>query len=146
MVTPLAGTLRRVMTFPSRDKAEEFIHDVAAPALLEVADELGGQGVEARVDQTTDAEGQPAVELHADVGADRAFLYRIQHRESPVPAYGGWAPRGHDVYSRLEVHLHDGGQGYDVMGYTHTQLIDDVLDQYERHLAFLRLQHDTSSG
>ena len=27
------------------------------------------------------------------------------------------------------------------MGYTHTQLIDDVLDQYERHLEFLRLQH-----
>ncbi len=25
------------------------------------------------------------------------------------------------------------------MGYTHTQLIDDVLDQYERHLEFLRL-------
>ena len=36
-----------------------------------------------------------------------------------------------------------GGQGYDVMGYTHTQLIDDVLDQYERHLEFLRL-HDGS--
>ena len=42
-------------------------------------------------------------------------------------------------YFRLEVHLRDGGQGYDVMGYTHTQLIDDVLDQYERHLEFLRL-------
>ncbi len=23
----------------------------------------------------------------------------------------------------------EGGQGYDVMGYTHSQLIDDVLDQ-----------------
>ncbi len=58
-----------------------------------------------------------------------------------MPAYGGWAPRGHELYSRLEVHLRDGGQGYDVMGYTHTQLIDDVLDQYERHLVFLRM-HD----
>jgi len=26
------------------------------------------------------------------------------------------------------------------MGYTHTQVLDDVLDQYERHLEFLRLQ------
>jgi choline/glycine/proline betaine transport protein len=26
------------------------------------------------------------------------------------------------------------------MGYTYSQLIDDVLDQYERHLEFLRLQ------
>ena len=37
------------------------------------------------------------------------------------------------------MHLRDGGQGYDVMGYTRAQLIDDVLDQYERHLEFLRL-------
>ena len=54
-------------------------------------------------------------------------------------------PRGEDLYSRLEVHLRDGGQGYDVMGYTNAQLIDDVLDQYERHLEFLRL-HDASSS
>ena len=42
------------------------------------------------------------------------------------------------------MHLHDGGQGYDVMGYSHTQLIDDVLDQYERHLEFLRLSDGAS--
>jgi choline/glycine/proline betaine transport protein len=26
-----------------------------------------------------------------------------------------------------------------VMGYTHSQLIDDVLDQYEQHVEFMRL-------
>jgi choline/glycine/proline betaine transport protein len=30
------------------------------------------------------------------------------------------------------------------MGYSHTQLIDDVLDQYERHLEFLHLQAETT--
>jgi choline/glycine/proline betaine transport protein len=85
------------------------------------------------------------VELLAAVGTDRTFVYRVQHLETPVPAYGGWVPRGEDVYSRLEVHLRDGGQGYDVMGYTNAQLIDDVLDQYERHLEFLRL-HDAASS
>ena len=50
------------------------------------------------------------------------------------------------TYARLEVHLSEGGQGYDVMGYTHTQLIDDVLDQYERHLEFLRLEAESSPG
>jgi choline/glycine/proline betaine transport protein len=25
------------------------------------------------------------------------------------------------------------------MGYTHSQLIDDVLDQYEQHVEFMRL-------
>jgi choline/glycine/proline betaine transport protein len=31
------------------------------------------------------------------------------------------------------------------MGYTHTQLIDDVLDQYERHLQFLHLQEQSQT-
>jgi len=47
--------------------------------------------------------------------------------------------RSGDIYYRLDVHLREGGQGYDVMGYTHSQLIDDVLDQYEQHTEFMRL-------
>ena len=80
------------------------------------------------------------VELVADLDAEHPFQYQVWMREMPVPVYGRRTPKGHDVYSRLEVHLREGGQGYDVMGYTHTQLIDDVLDQYERHMEFLRLQ------
>ncbi len=143
--TPWQTRLRRVMTFPSRTKAEEFLGQVVEPALGEVHDELAAQGVTAQVRRTPDETGHPGVELLADVGDERTFVYRVQHRETPMPAYGGWAPRGDDLYSRLEVHLRDGGQGYDVMGYTSAQLIDDVLDQYERHLEFLRL-NDTSSS
>ena len=127
--------------FPDREKADEFLSSVVAPALEEVAGELAEQNVRAEVVSSVDEHGQPAIELTTDVTADLPFSYKVQHVPVPVPAYGGWAPRGNDVYSRLEVHLRDGGQGYDVMGYTQTQLIDDVLDQYERHLEFLR-RHD----
>ncbi len=140
---PWQARIRRVMNFPDREKADDFLADVVTPALEEVAAELGEQNVGAEVASVLDETGQPAIVLTADVGADLPFCYKVQHRPVPIPAYGGWAPRGDDVYSRLEVHLRDGGQGYDVMGYTHTQLIDDVLDQYERHLEFLRL-HDGS--
>ncbi len=140
---PWQARVRRVMNFPDRDKADDFLAVVVTPALEEVATELGEQGVGAEVASVLDETGQPAIVLSADVGAELPFCYKVQHRSVPIPAYGGWAPRGDDVYSRLEVHLRDGGQGYDVMGYTHTQLIDDVLDQYERHLEFLRL-HDGS--
>ncbi len=121
---------------------------MVAPAFDEVAGELRGQGVVVEVVRAAD-EGeqpgieQPGIELVTDVGADLPFVYRVQRREQPIPAYGGWAPRGNERYTRLEVHLHSGGQGYDVMGYSRTQLIDDVLDQYERHLEFLRI-HDAS--
>ena len=136
---PWQARVRRAMAFPDRAKTEGFQSSVVVPALEEVRGELEAQGVGVVVESVTDESGQPAVELRADVGADLPFVYKVQQREVPIPAYGGWAPRGDERYSRLEVHLRDGGQGYDVMGYTHTQLIDDVLDQYERHLEFLRL-------
>ncbi|MBY9076047.1 choline BCCT transporter BetT [Nocardioides sp. WL0053] len=134
---PWRARLSRAMAFPGALKVAEFVDDVALPALEDVAEELRRQGVEATVDKVAD-NGTSYVELAADLGTEHPFHYRMWPREVPLPIYGR-GPAGHDVYSRLEVHLREGGQGYDVMGYTHTQLIDDVLDQYERHLEFLRL-------
>ncbi|MCX0324801.1 hypothetical protein, partial [Klebsiella pneumoniae] len=42
-------------------------------------------------------------------------------------------------YYRAEVYLKEGGQNYDVMGWNQEQLINDILDQYEKHLHFLHL-------
>ncbi len=39
-------------------------------------------------------------------------------------------------------HVHQGGWGsqdYDLVGYTKEQVINDILDQYERHMQFLHL-------
>ncbi|ANY09638.1 hypothetical protein [Pseudonocardia sp. HH130630-07] len=47
-------------------------------------------------------------------------------------------------HHRVEVHLHGGGQGYNVMGYTYGQLVDDLLDQYEQHLELLRLEREAT--
>ncbi|CAN5916386.1 choline BCCT transporter BetT [soil metagenome] len=137
---PWQARVRRVMMFPDRDQAGAFLAEVVTPALEEVAAELGSQGVTAHVASVSDEDTQPAVELVTTLGDHLPFRYRVQHRDAPIPAFGGSMPRGDEHYARLEVHLRDGGQGYDVMGYTHTQLIDDVLDQYEQHLEFLRLQ------
>ena len=131
--------LTRTIAFPEPSKGREFLDRVALPALQEVAAELSAQGI-AAVAQKIEDDGLPVVELVADLDADHPFQYQVWMHEMPVPVYGRRTPKGHDVYSRLEVHLREGGQGYDVMGYTHTQLIDDVLDQYERHMEFLRLQ------
>lgn len=134
---PWQARMRRMMSFPPRARAEQFCVEVVTPTLEEVAVELAEQGVAATV-HVEDAAGVLAVELRAEVGGALSFCYRVEHRSAPVPAYGGAPLRDSDVYSRLEVHLHHGGEGYDVMGYTRTQLLDDVLDQYERHLEFLR--------
>jgi choline/glycine/proline betaine transport protein len=130
--------LRRSMSFPNHEKATEFLSGVALPALTEVADEMRGHSVEAEVNDGTDEE-RPYVELVADLGEEAPFQYRVESREARTPVYGDRSLRDSDVYFRLDVHLSEGGQGYDVMGYTHSQLIDDVLDQYEQHVEFVRL-------
>ncbi len=42
-------------------------------------------------------------------------------------------------YFRAEVYLREGGQDYDVMGWSREDVIGDILDQYERHLHYLHV-------
>jgi choline/glycine/proline betaine transport protein len=129
------------------------MHKVVEPALREVAAELNAQGVSAEVRSHDSGGGATAEELPDDPSrqaatsyvelyteaAEHPFLYRVEVVESPVPTYGGRMVGDRDRYARLEVHLVDGGQNYDVMGYSSGQVIHDCLDQYERHLEFLRM-------
>ncbi|WP_214401102.1 choline BCCT transporter BetT [Pseudonocardia lacus] len=132
--------LDRAMSFPDRERAAEFLDEVALPAVREVAEHLQERGIEARAGEDHDETGGKVVELTADLGEEHPFRYRIQPREVPIPVYSPAFPKGGDTYCRLEVHLREGGQDYDVMGYSYGQLTDDILDQYERHLEFVRIQ------
>ncbi len=133
----------RALSFPEMGEAHGYLDEVALPALEEVAGELQGQGIPA-IARAGDEDGHRYVELVADEEAEHCFRYLLWPKEVPHPAYSAQATGA--TYARLEVHLSEGGQSYDVMGYTHTQLIDDVLDQYERHLEFLRLEAESSQG
>ena len=136
--------LARAVNFVDVEAATEHLHAVVRPALTEVALELEQRGVPTQVSQAAggsedDEDGGLAwVELRT-VGGEDPFVYRVQVHESPVPTYGGRMIGDRDKYARLEVHTVGGGQDYDVMGYTTTQVIHDCLDHYEAHLEFLRL-------
>lgn len=77
----------------------------------------------------------------------RAFHYQVAVVEAPVPMFSGRMTRETDVYFRLEVFTQTGSGGYDLMGLTRQQVIDDVLERYEAHLAFLTVssERDTAS-
>ena len=42
-------------------------------------------------------------------------------------------------YYRAEVHLYEGSQDYDLMGWSREQVLHDLLEQYEKHLHFLHV-------
>lgn len=131
--------LGRAMGYPGTEAAQTHLTEVVLPALQEVSAELTEKGQPATAQWCEDEDGNRCVELVSTLPGGEPFRYRVVRQDHPTPVFAR-QPQRSDAYSRLEVHLSEGGQGYDVMGYTHSQVIDDVLDQYERHLEFLRLQ------
>ncbi|GAB3965970.1 choline BCCT transporter BetT [Streptomyces sparsus] len=138
--------LARAMSFPGKRAGAKFVDEICRPAFREVAEELRSQGVEALITEERDeAVGIPHVELRVPIGDKEEFLYRVWPIETATPAFATRSVTQHDTYVRFEVHLAEGSQGYNVMGYGREQLIGDILDQYERHLEFLRLHREASA-
>jgi choline/glycine/proline betaine transport protein len=138
--------LTRAVSFPGRRAAERFVREVCRPAFRDVAGALRERGAEATVAEGVDEEAAiPYLELRVPMGAEEEFSYRLWPIEVPTPAFAMRSLAEHDTYVRFEVYLTEGSQGYDVMGYTKEQLIGNILDEYERHLEFLRLHREASS-
>lgn len=131
------GSLR---SYPSDKAVAQFSQRVVLPAMREVVDEFGTLGSRAELTTTPNEEtGIDEQILTVDMGRYRDFHYQVAAVEAPVPMFGGrQMARGHDVYYRLEVFTQTGSEGYDLMGLTKEQVINDILDRYEAHLAFLR--------
>ena len=131
--------LQTIVHHPRRGEVTRFIREVAQPALEEVAAELRNEGHVARVARDEDEDGRVWMEvLHGD---EIDFFYSVHPRAYEPPSFVMRDTRGDRAaklkYFRAEVHLREGGQDYDIMGWTSADIIGDVLDQYERHLHFL---------
>lgn len=126
--------------FPERDTVEEFIDSTIRTALEDVAAQFEAQGMKAQL-----SFGEGKAELRVDHGREVDFLYGVRIRSKVRPAFA-WKKReaGKSLeeanrYYVAEVFLHEGGQGYDLLGYTDAQVIHDLLEQYEKHLFYLDL-------
>ncbi|WP_407353854.1 BCCT family transporter [Luteimonas sp. R10] len=131
--------LRTMAHHPRRQEVLEFLRQQVKPALAEVAGELKKQGMEARVDEAEDGR----VWLEVGHGEEMDFFYSVRPRPYDPPSFAMSdlrRKRAEDIrYFRAEVHLREGGQDYDVMGWHKDELIHDVLDQYQRHMHFLHI-------
>lgn len=132
--------LAQVRSYPSKKAVEQFVDKVVAPALADVAGEFKRLGYEGWLTADPNAEtGITEYTLAVNMVNHRQFHYRVAAVEAPVPMFGGRSvQREIDVYYRLEVFTQTGTEGYDLMGLTQQQVINDVLDRYEAHLSFLK--------
>ena len=119
---------------------------VVGPSLDAVAKEFRELGYTVEHIQTLDEDTEITTNtLNVDMGDQRDFHYEAAAVEANVPSFGARnAPRGDDRYYRIEVFTQTGSEGYDLMGLSSQQIIDDVLDRYENHLSFLAYSHEHS--
>ncbi|WP_419710397.1 BCCT family transporter [Pseudomonas sp. NFX224] len=130
--------LRNIAMMPRRAHVRRFIEEVVKPGFEEVAVELRKQGYEVTVNEGNDG----GVTLEVDHAGEGRFLYEVRPRAFNTPSFVvSDGDEGTDArkYFRAEVYLREGGQDYDVMGWSREDVIGDVLDQYERHLHYLHV-------
>ena len=131
--------LRNLAMFPRRAHVTRFIDEVVQPACQAVAEELRKQGLPATVESGADGR----VRLAVAHGSETDFSYEVRPRAFAQPSFAlrdtGDDSNEERKYFRAEVHLREGGQDYDVMGWVREAVIDDILDQYEKHMHYLHL-------
>ncbi|SDH64016.1 choline/glycine/proline betaine transport protein [Pseudomonas flavescens] len=131
--------LRSMVMLPRRSHVNRFISETVLPACEQVAEELRKQGREATVESGEDGR----VTLSVSHGSEADFQYQVRPRALIQPSFVMRDTRDDTneerKYFRAEVHLDEGGQDYDVMGWNREEVIGDILDQYERHMHFLHL-------
>ncbi|AWB84839.1 choline BCCT transporter BetT [Corynebacterium liangguodongii] len=130
--------LSRGMTFPTAKRASEFLLETAAPAVEEVGAELERLGTRATVTRgTAEDTGLPYIDLSVSFPQQEDFKYQLAPVARPMPSYAPRVDAGRDVYYSVEVFTARGTRGRNVMGYTKDQIIADVIDDFERHVAFM---------
>ena len=131
--------LENIVTFPDEKAVKRYITKVVAPSLKEVGKEFELQQFSVSVDDSNDA-----LVLTVSMGNDPDFIYAVYAVPTEQPEFGPCETQTLDenekaTYYRAEVHLSEGGQNYDIMGWSKISVINDVIDHYHKHQHFIHL-------
>ena len=134
---PWQQRLNNLVHFPRRQNVNRFIRDVVLPAMESVSEELEKQGVESNIKIDKQNSMHSLKVFH---GEEHDFVYQVHARAYLQPSFMmDEEDEEERQYFRAEVFLHEGGQDYDIMGWTRDQVIGDIIDQYEKHMYFLHM-------
>ena len=125
--------LKNIVDFPNKNNVNKFIDQIVAPAFDLVANELKENQID------VDISYEDGLSLVVNHGEEQEFVYRVLTRKYSQPDFVTEADEDEQSYYRAEVHLVEGGQDYDIMGWSKTAVINNIIDQYHKHLHFLHL-------
>lgn len=136
--------LHNIIDYPSRSVVSRYIQTVVKSACNEMAEELRAQGLEVAVENDRERD---RVRLIVQHGEEANFIYEVRSHSHVRPAeftqvelqMPAEEMDESEHYYRAEVHLGEGGQDYDVMGWSRNAIINDIIDHYHKHMHFLHV-------
>ncbi len=125
--------LKNIVDYPNKANVNKFISQTIVPAFESVAKELEKNQISVVVSH------DDGLSIIVDHGEEQEFVYRVLARKHSQPDFVSEGDDDEQSYYRAEVHLGEGGQDYDIMGWSKTAVINNIIDQYHKHLHFLHL-------
>ncbi|WP_454006786.1 BCCT family transporter [Alcaligenes sp. Marseille-Q7550] len=128
--------LSTILHSPTRQDARRFLDEVAAPALRAVADELGKRGLNVSLEDGQEGQAQLTIEAEGQ----RNFVYGVQMQARRVASFTAAAAKNEQTRPhewQVRTVFADGSRGYDLMGLSSSQVINDILNQFERYQALV---------
>ena len=128
-----------IMHYPhTQSEVEEFIGQQVQHAFSAVQKEFQRRQLDVTIQPI-----EHGLQLRVDHHNEINFIYQVVARETKPPSFMADRLEEQQFY-QAEVFLREGGQNYDVMDWTLDDLLQDIIDQYERHLHFLNLVRATN--
>jgi choline/glycine/proline betaine transport protein len=131
--------LSSIIRFPNKTAVTKFIDTTVRPAMDKVCLELASNQIESEI-----VNESGMLSLNVQHGFEHSFVYGVKCEKYLQPSFSpdneeSLESSDEHTYCRAEVHLAEGGQDYDIMGWSKQAVINDVIDQYHKHQHFLHL-------
>ncbi|WP_241242452.1 choline BCCT transporter BetT [Thalassotalea sp. G2M2-11] len=126
--------LRNILSTPTKKSVDSFLNTRVKRAFTKVKAQYEENDINAEITATP-----TGIELKVFHGDEHDFIYGVHKKRHLQPDFNPEDNNDPDSYYRAEVHLLEGGQDYDIMDWSETAVINDIIDQYQKHMHFLHL-------
>ncbi len=131
--------LQTLVASPEWQEIAVMLDKTIEPAMRAVAEELEKQALDVSINREHDR-----CYLRVHHGNYPDFIYGVRARAYASHTFNLKTLADNETldtphHYRAEVFLREGGQQYNIAGYNQAQVIEDMLDHYEKHLHFLHV-------
>ncbi|WP_320036187.1 choline BCCT transporter BetT [Halarcobacter sp.] len=137
--------LSNIIDYPSKTNVKKFIKKVTSPAVNDVAEELKKHELDVLVKESDDGISLTVVlGEEGNFGENKNFIYKVKVEPRVKPSFAVDEKDDNErteeeLYYCAVVHLIEGGQDYDIMGWSKDGIRNDIVDHYQKHMHFIHL-------